>query len=108
MAALTSGLSREETDAYNAAFERYDADHSGAIDEEELSCILEEQAGIKPSAKEIHELKETWMGHMHSTDQISADDFMHMMEAVRPAGSHNRNRSIYGLSVRPSACACCR
>jgi Ca2+-binding EF-hand superfamily protein len=86
MAALTAGLTREETDAYSAAFERYDADHSGSIDEEELSCILEEQAGIKPSAKEMHELKETWMGHMHSTDQIFVDDFMHRMAAVRSAG----------------------
>ena len=76
-------LTAVEKLTYQAAFERYDKNDSGTIDEEELSCILEEQAGIKPNHKEIHELKETWMGHMHGCDDISMGDFMQMMEAMK-------------------------
>ena len=85
MAQLTSGLTAVEKLAYQAAFEKYDKNDSGTIDEGELSCILEEQAGIKPNHEEIHELKDEWMGHMHSGEDIRSDDFLQMMEAVCPA-----------------------
>jgi hypothetical protein len=50
-------LTDEERKVFVAKFERYDANHSGSIDEDELSSILEEQAGMKPSQTEIAEMK---------------------------------------------------
>jgi Ca2+-binding EF-hand superfamily protein len=50
-------LTSNEEEAYEAAFHKYDADNSDKIDDEELSCLLEETTGIKPSAGEIEELK---------------------------------------------------
>jgi Ca2+-binding EF-hand superfamily protein len=50
-------LTSNEEEAYEAAFHKYDADDSGKIDDEELSCLLEETTGIKPNAEEIAELK---------------------------------------------------
>jgi hypothetical protein len=83
-------LTQNETQTYTAAFVRYDANSSGKIDDEELSNLLAEKAGIKPSAREFHELKEEYMGQMHA-DALSLEDFLALMtlmkhELVAPLG----------------------
>jgi Ca2+-binding EF-hand superfamily protein len=50
-------LTSNEEEAYEAVFHKYDADDSGKIDDEDLSCLLEETTGIKPNVEEIAELK---------------------------------------------------
>lgn len=92
--AIAGELTPDEKKAYVAAFEWYDADGSGAIDQEELSRILEVKTGIKASEKEIHELKDEWLGHS-AGDEIHQADFLKMMAAVRPCVL---NRQLCSLS----------
>ena len=92
-----SRLTSEEEGIYKALFSYYDADSNGWIDEEELSCILEQQARIKPTVGEIHGLKQEWLG-LSATEQITLDDFLKMMSVMKLEMARSGNSQMHALN----------
>jgi hypothetical protein len=90
-------LTKEEVEAYTAAFERYDVDGDGEIDDEEFSCILAEKTGIKASKEEIHELKEEYMGQMHA-NALCVDDFLALLALLKHELVESGNTQLHAMN----------